>query len=103
MHVDPDCQRKGEEASMISTIGIVSLSSGTIGEDFVKHELDIGISRLEKYGLNIRFLPHARKGIAYVKAHPEDRAADLIAAFQDPEIDMILCAIGGDARSVPAV
>ena len=26
---------------MISTIGIVSLSSGIIGEDFVKHEVDL--------------------------------------------------------------
>ena len=31
-----------------------------------------------------------------VKAHPEKRAEDLLAAFRDPEIDMILCAIGGD-------
>ena len=27
---------------MVSTIGIVSLSSGIIGEDFVKHEVDFG-------------------------------------------------------------
>ena len=68
---------------MIKTIGIVSLSAGTIGEDFVKHEVEIGIGRLEDYGLNVRFLPHARKGIDYVKAHPEDRAADLTAVFEN--------------------
>ena len=28
---------------MTSTIGIISLSSGTMGEDFVKHEVDLGI------------------------------------------------------------
>ena len=28
---------------MASTIGIISLSSGTMGEDFVKHEVDLGI------------------------------------------------------------
>ena len=27
---------------MVSTIGIISLSSGIIGEDFVKHEVDLG-------------------------------------------------------------
>ena len=27
---------------MTSTIGIISLSSGIIGEDFVKHEVDLG-------------------------------------------------------------
>ena len=34
---------------MIKTVGIVSLSAGTIGEDFVKHEVEIGTGRLEKY------------------------------------------------------
>ena len=81
---------------MIKNIAIVSLSSGTIGEDFVKHELEIGIKRLEEFGLNVKFMPHALKGIEYVKNHPEDRATDLLAAFNDPEIEMILCAIGGD-------
>ena len=59
---------------MTSTIGIVSLSSGIIGEDFVKHEVDLD----------------------FIKEHPEARAEDLIQAFSDDSIDMILCAIGGD-------
>ena len=80
----------------IRTIGIVSLSSGILGEAFVKHELDIGLQRLQAYGLNVKFMPHALMGLDYVKAHPEHRAADLLQAFRDPEIDMILCAIGGD-------
>ena len=41
-------------------------------------------------------MPHAQKGIEYVKNHPEDRAKDLLQAFSDDSIDMILCAIGGD-------
>ena len=81
---------------MIKTVGVVSLSAGTLGEDFVRHELELGVRRLEHYGLRVRFLPHALKGIAYLKAHPEERAADLLEAFRDPEIDLILCAIGGD-------
>ena len=81
---------------MIRNVAIVSLSSGVLGEDFVKHELDIGLKRLRGYGLNVRFMPHALAGMDWVKAHPEARAADLLAAFRDPEIDMILCAIGGD-------
>jgi len=80
----------------IKNIAIVSLSSGTIGEDFVKHEVDLGLRRLKDYGLNVTMMPHAQKGIAYVKEHPEDRAADLIQAFQDDSVDMIFCAIGGD-------
>ena len=81
---------------MIRNIAIVSLSAGTIGEDFVKHELEIGIKRLEDYGLQVRFMPHALKGIEYIKANPDKRAADLLEALKDPNIDMILCAIGGD-------
>ena len=81
---------------MIKTVGIVSLSSGIIGEPSVRFEVDIGLSRLKEYGLNVKFMPHALKGIDYVKAHPEKRAEDLLQAFRDPEIDMILCATGGD-------
>ena len=62
----------------------------------MKHELDIGIKRLNDFGLSVRFMPHALTGIEYVKNHPEKRAADLLEALRDPDIDMILCAIGGD-------
>ena len=81
---------------MIKNIGIVSLSSGIIGEPFVRFEVEIGLRRLEKYGLNVKFMPHALKGLDYIKAHPEKRAEDLLEAFRDPQIDMILCASGGD-------
>lgn len=81
---------------MIRNIAIVSLSAGTIGEDFVAHELEIGVRRLRDMGLHVKFMPHALKGIAYVKEHPQKRALDLIEAYRDPDIDMILCAIGGD-------
>jgi muramoyltetrapeptide carboxypeptidase LdcA involved in peptidoglycan recycling len=81
---------------MIKNVAIVSLSAGTIGEDFARHEVEIGVKRLRDFGLNVESMPHAMKGIEYVKSHPEDRASDLLQAFSDPDIDMILCAIGGD-------
>ena len=81
---------------MIKTVGVVSLSAGTLGEEFVRHELELGVRRLEHYGLRVKFMPHALKGIHCVKAHPEQRAADLLEAFRDPDVDLILCAIGGD-------
>lgn len=80
----------------MKTIGIVSLSAGTLGEPFVSHELAIGVKRLETMGCKVKFLPNALKGINYLKAHPEKRAQDLLEAYRDPEIDVILCAIGGD-------
>ena len=81
---------------MIKNVAIVSLSRGTIGEDFVKHEVDLGVERLKSMGLNVRFMPHALMGIEYVEKHPEKRADDLLQALKDPSVDMILCAIGGD-------
>ncbi len=81
---------------MASTIGIVSLSSGVIGEDFVKHEVDLGVQRLKDLGLNPIFLPQSLKGLDFIKEHPEARAEDLIQSFSDDSIDMILCAIGGN-------
>ena len=81
---------------MVQTVAIVSLSSGIIGEDFARHEYEIGKKRLESYGLQVRLMEHTLKGIEYVKDHPAERAMDLIRAFTDPSIDMIFCAIGGD-------
>lgn len=81
---------------MVKTVCIVSLSRGILGEPRVKHELDIGVRRLKEYGLNVKFGAHALDGLERLDAHPEDRAADLLAAFSDPEVDLILCAIGGN-------
>lgn len=81
---------------MIKTVGIVSLSSGIIGESTVKHEVNLGVKRLRDLGLEVKFLEHAQKGVGCLAAHPESRAQDLIQAFKDSSIDMILCAIGGD-------
>lgn len=79
----------------VRNVTIVSLSKGTIGEPFVKHELDIGVRRLEEMGLRVKFSEHALAGIDYLMEHPEKRAEDLLNALRDPSTDMILCAIGG--------
>ena len=81
---------------MIKNVAIVSLSSGIIGEPVVRFEVEIGLRRLQDYGLNVKFMPNALMGLEFLKNHPEKRAEDLLQAFRDPEIDMILCAIGGD-------
>lgn len=81
---------------MIKTVEIISLSSGIMGETFVAHEVEIGVKRLEAMGLKIKYSAHALKGLEYIKDHPKERALDLLAAYSDPETDMILTAIGGD-------
>ena len=80
----------------LKNVAIVSLSSGLLGEDFIKFETEIGFQRLKDLGLNVKCMPNALKGIKYLEEHPEKRAEDLLSAFRDPEIDMILTAIGGD-------
>ncbi|MFV8470100.1 S66 family peptidase [Mycoplasma sp. 654] len=80
---------------MIKTVALISLSSGVLGEPFVKHELDLGLKRLQEMGLKVKIMPNALKGMKYLNDNPEARAQDLIHAFNDPEIDLILCAIGG--------
>ncbi len=77
-------------------VAIVSLSSGMLGEDFCSHNVEMGVKRLEGYGLEPIFMPNALKGIDFLKKHPEARASDLKQAFLDETIAGIICAIGGD-------
>lgn len=81
---------------MMKKIEIVSLSSGVLGEEFVKHEVDIGLKRLKDYGVEVSFGANALRGLEHIQTHPEARADDLIHAFEDDSVDMILCAVGGD-------
>lgn len=79
------------------TVAIVSLSRGLLGEPEFIHKFDIAKKRLEEdYGLHVRPMPNALKGVKYLDEHPEARAADLMDAFRDPTINAIFCAIGGD-------
>ena len=77
-------------------VAIVSLSSGILGESFIKHELDLGIKRLEELGLVPVFMDNTLKGLDFVKNNPEKRFEDLKNAFKNSEIKAIISAIGGD-------
>lgn len=88
-HMKPNSLNIGDK------VAIVSLSSGALGEDFAKHELDLGLKRIKELELEPVLMPNALKGIKYILEHPEKRAEDLIEAFKNPEIKAIICAIGG--------
>jgi muramoyltetrapeptide carboxypeptidase LdcA involved in peptidoglycan recycling len=77
-------------------VAIVSLSSGILGEKFCKHQLALGIKRLNMMGLNSIFMDNTLKGVEFIKNNPKARADDLKQAFQDLSIKAIICAIGGD-------
>ncbi|MFR7846660.1 MAG: hypothetical protein ACLU8S_02685 [Coprococcus phoceensis] len=59
--------RKGDK------VAIVSLSSGMLGEEFCSHNIEIGVKRLKKYGLEPVFMPNALKGIEYLQTHPASK------------------------------
>lgn len=88
--IKPGNLKKGD------SVAIVCLSRGLLGEEFVKHEVDIAIKRLEEYGLVPVIMPNASRGMKYLEEHPEKRAEDLKKAFMDKEIKGIISAIGGN-------
>lgn len=88
--------KKPRQLSKGDKIAIVSLSQGTLGEDFAAHQRKLGEQRIMELGLKPVYMPNALKGITYLEKHPEARAADLKNAFLDPEIKGIITAIGGD-------
>lgn len=72
------------------TFGIVSPAGPTAPAVF-----DAGVAGLEKLGFSVKVFPHARGNRGYLSAAAAERAADLAAAWGDPEVDAILCARGG--------
>lgn len=88
--------RKPNPLAKGDKVAIISLSSGMLGEEFAKHELEIGLERIKEFGLVPVVMPNALKGIEYLKEHPEARAQDLKTPFYDDSIKGIICAIGGD-------
>lgn len=90
------CMKKPKPLLKGDKVAVVSLSSGMLGEDFAKHELELGLKRIKEFELVPVVMPNALKGIEYLKNHPEARAQDLKDAFYDESIKGIICAIGGD-------
>lgn len=77
-------------------VAIVSLSSGSAGEDLFKHRYVQGKKRLEEvFGLKTITMPNALKGCDFLSKHPEARAKDFMDAIKDKNIKAIICNIGG--------
>jgi muramoyltetrapeptide carboxypeptidase LdcA involved in peptidoglycan recycling len=76
------------------TIGIVSPSWGGLGA--FPHRAEAGIKHLESMGFKVKMAEHAANDEGYVSDTAENRAQDIHDMFRDPEVKMILAAIGGD-------
>lgn len=73
------------------TVAVVSPSSGLAG--ILPLPFELGLRRLrEDFGLNVVEYPTTRK----MGSTPQERAADLHAAFADPEVKAVLASIGGE-------
>lgn len=75
------------------TIGIVS-PSWFGGEAYIPRARR-GIAQLEAMGFKVRVATHAFENHGAVSAPAADRVADLHDMFRDPDVDAILCTIGG--------
>lgn len=73
------------------TIGLISPSSQTPHQSsYQRFE-----QWCEERGFKLKIMPHARESWAYLAGQDETRAADVNAAFADPEIDLVLAMRGG--------
>jgi len=85
MKVKPAALRPG------ATLAVVSPASAAKAE-----LVQAGVECLRGLGYRTVMMPHAlSRGPLYYAGTAEQRAADLMAAFGDPEIDGIVCARGG--------
>ena len=77
------------------TIAILSPSWG--GPDLFPHIHNQGLRVLrEEFGLMLKEYPTTRAEADYLYHHPAARAADVNAAFADPQVKAIIASIGGD-------
>jgi len=74
-------------------IGIVSPSWG--GAGLFPHRLERGIQHLEALGFRVKIAPHARNQRGFVSDTAAHRVDDLHLMFADPEVKVIMAAIGG--------
>ncbi|MDZ7693431.1 MAG: LD-carboxypeptidase [Balneolaceae bacterium] len=82
---------KPKKLSEGDTIGLISPAS-IIPERGRYDEIQ---STIEKLGFNVRLGEHALEQTGYFAGNDKQRAADLNAMFEDPEIDAILPFRGG--------
>jgi muramoyltetrapeptide carboxypeptidase len=81
------------------TIGVAALASGFEN----RSEILRGVERWEELGYRVKLAEHVFARDDYVAGDPRDRAADLVALFTDPEVDVVQALQGGfgSAQTIP--
>ncbi|RRJ30460.1 S66 family peptidase [Halocatena pleomorpha] len=76
------------------SVAVIAPSSG--GARNAPHVLELALERLRTvFDLDPIVYPTARQGDAFLAANPRARAADVHAAFKDPDITGVFATIGG--------
>lgn len=86
--IKPKALKKGD------TIAVLSPSSAAA--HYFPHIVDAGIKTLTDMGFRVKEYETTRADGPTLAAHPELRARDMQAAFEDPEVDGIVATIGGE-------
>lgn len=74
-------------------MAVVSPSSPVAS--FVPRRFARGVAFLESKGFKVRVMPHARARAGHVAAPAAACARELMEAFRDPAVGMLLCTVGG--------
>ena len=75
---------------------VALVSPSWFGAGAFPHRVDRGRAYLESLGLHLKVMPNALAMGDWTAGTPGQRADDLHAAFADPEVAVVLCAIGGN-------
>ena len=75
------------------TVAIVCPSAPAVA--FWPHRVERGCAYLHSLGLRTRLMTNAGARDGFVAGTPEQRAADIHEAFLDPDVSVVLAAIGG--------
>ncbi|HEY3419048.1 MAG TPA: S66 peptidase family protein [Methanomassiliicoccales archaeon] len=76
--------------------GIVRLVAPSLSASILEPRVwDIGIRRLESKGLKVQMAKHAMGSRGHASGTIQERSMDIMDAFLDPEVDLVMSVIGG--------
>ena len=87
--IKPKQLRQGDK------IAVVSPCNGWAGDPDIRWKYNLGVSRLQKLGLEVIVAPNTLKGSEYLSKNPGARAEDIMWAFENKEVHGVIANIGG--------
>jgi muramoyltetrapeptide carboxypeptidase len=75
---------------------VALVSPSWFGAGAFPHRVDRGRAYLESLDLQLKVMPNATAIADWTAGTPRQRVDDLHAAFADPDVSVVLCAIGGN-------